>query len=60
MLEAFMGHQVAWEYFENKDPYMAFVKEVCTGDEFFKRPVPLGLTRSRWRTPAVWHIASGG
>ncbi len=36
VLEAFMGHQVAWEYFENEDPYMAFVKEVCTGDEFFK------------------------
>lgn len=36
LLESFMGHQVAWEYFENKDPYMAFVKEVCTGDEFFK------------------------
>lgn len=36
MLECFMGHQVAWEYFENDDPYMAFVKEVCTGDEFFK------------------------
>jgi hypothetical protein len=31
-----MGHEVAWEYFENEDPYMAFVKEVCTGDEFFK------------------------
>ena len=36
MLESFMGHEVAWEYFENEDPYMAFVKEVCTGDEFFK------------------------
>jgi predicted phosphodiesterase len=36
ILEAFMGHEVAWEYFENEDPYMAFVKEVCTGDEFFK------------------------
>jgi hypothetical protein len=36
VLECFMGHQVAWEYFENSDPYMAFVKEVCTGDEFFK------------------------
>jgi hypothetical protein len=36
ILECFMGHQVAWEYFENKDPYMAFSKEVCTGDEFFK------------------------
>jgi len=36
MLEAFMGHQVAWEYFENRDPYRAFVEEVCTGDEFFK------------------------
>jgi hypothetical protein len=36
MLECFMGHEVAWEYFENEDPYMAFVKEVCTGDEFFK------------------------
>jgi predicted phosphodiesterase len=36
MLESFMGHEVAWEYFENADPYMAFVKEVCTGDEFFK------------------------
>ena len=36
VLEAFMGHEVAWEYFENKDPYMAFIKEVCTGDEFFK------------------------
>ena len=35
-LECFMGHEVAWEYFENSDPYMAFVKEVCTGDEFFK------------------------
>ena len=31
-----MGHEVAWEYFEHDDPYMAFVKEVCTGDEFFK------------------------
>lgn len=36
MLESFMSNQVAWEYFENEDPYMAFVKEVCTGDEFFK------------------------
>jgi len=36
VLECFMGHQVAWEYFENSDPYTAFVKEVCTGDEFFK------------------------
>jgi len=36
LLESFMGHQVAWEYFENTDPYLAFVKEVCTGDEFFK------------------------
>ena len=36
LLESFMGHQVAWEYFEKTDPYLAFVKEVCTGDEFFK------------------------
>jgi hypothetical protein len=36
ILEAFMGHEVAWEYFENTDPYLAFVREVCTGDEFFK------------------------
>ena len=35
-LECLLGHQVAWEYFENKDPYMAYVKEVCTGDEFLK------------------------
>lgn len=35
-LECLMSHEIAWEYFENKDPYMAFVKEVCTGDEFFK------------------------
>jgi hypothetical protein len=36
VLEAFMTNDVAWEYFENSDPYLAFVREVCTGDEFFK------------------------
>jgi hypothetical protein len=40
MLEAFLestfGHQVAWEYFENENPGVAFTKEVLTGDEFFK------------------------
>jgi len=35
-LEILMSHEIAWEYFENDDPYMAFVREVCTGDEFFK------------------------
>lgn len=36
MLEGLMGHEVAWEYFDNSNPYLAFVREVCTGDEFFK------------------------
>lgn len=35
-LESTFGHQVAWEYFENKKPAVAFTKEVLTGDEFFK------------------------
>lgn len=36
ILEFFMTKDVAWEYFENSDPYLAYVREVCTGDEFFK------------------------
>ena len=35
-LEMLMSHEIAWEYFENDNPYDAFVREVCTGDEFFK------------------------
>lgn len=36
MMEAAMSHEIAWEYFEQRNPYDAFVREVCTGDEFFK------------------------
>lgn len=34
--EALFGHQVAWEYFENRDPQVAIDNEVKTGDEWFK------------------------
>ncbi|MEM1372790.1 MAG: hypothetical protein AAGF78_00260 [Pseudomonadota bacterium] len=36
LLEGALGHEIAWEYFENNDPYHALCLEVLTGDEWFK------------------------
>ncbi|MEM1234587.1 MAG: hypothetical protein AAGH70_10705, partial [Pseudomonadota bacterium] len=36
ILEQALGHEIAWEYFENSDPYYALALEVLTGDEWFK------------------------
>lgn len=35
-VETLLKHEIAWEYFENKDAYHALTLEVATGDEFFK------------------------
>ncbi|MBZ4021747.1 hypothetical protein CKO11_04645 [Rhodobacter sp. TJ_12] len=35
-VEALLEHEIAWEYFENKDPWYALALEVATGDEWFK------------------------
>jgi hypothetical protein len=34
--ETLMTAQIAWEYFENTDPFQAFALEVWTGDEMYK------------------------
>jgi UDP-2,3-diacylglucosamine pyrophosphatase LpxH len=35
-VETLLGHEIAWDYFENEDPYDAFALEVLTGEEMFK------------------------
>jgi UDP-2,3-diacylglucosamine pyrophosphatase LpxH len=35
-VEQLLGHEIAWEYFENDDPFNAFALEVITGEEMFK------------------------
>ncbi len=35
-IETLLDHQIAWEYFENSDPFDAFTLEVWTGDEMYK------------------------
>lgn len=36
VLESALGHEIAWQYFENDDAYHALTLEVLTGDEWFK------------------------
>jgi len=36
ILEFAYGHEIAWEYFEHSNPWLAFANEVMTGDEFMK------------------------
>jgi hypothetical protein len=58
VLESLMGPDVAWEYFESSDPYMAFIKEVSTGEEFFKfrhmneENLANALLR-KWKSPLI-------